>query len=183
MIFMKKILKNFKYNIYYPLAYGVSLVVPIGYVMFDIVDVVFIYFKIVFVMLVVFLFKIFLFADIVMINILFLVTITIPIIGLISLYRDEYKGWILSEYLIKERVLKFYRIDVSHVKNISDSKYRELLKLHRKFGRYNNENMLVYIKDEELIKEYKRYNKKWMLIAILVFLLNCLIVYVMINYS
>lgn len=176
---MKKLLTKIQYNFYYPLAYGLSLIIPITpSKLFGLVDVIF---GVSFVILITFPF-IFI-QNAVLPNIFFTIFIIVSVIRLFYILKNEDKGWIFSNYLIKERVLKYYRIDVSCEKNISDTKYRELLKLHRKFGRYNDKNKLIYIEDETLIKEFKKYNRKWISRAILYILINALFVYLMINQS
>ncbi len=102
------------------------------------------------------------------------------VIGFIKWYKYFEK---LIFLLDKTRVEKLYRIKVRDTDMDSEKFYWTAIKMHRKYGKYeeyqkcDRQNKLRYIEDQELIKEYKLYNRKWMVISFLHVLVAVLYLY------
>jgi hypothetical protein len=87
-------------------------------------------------------------------------------------------------YVDKLRAEKYYRIKIPSNKGDDSLYFVEAIRLHRKYGKYDEYNKfdrqlgrLKYIEDKELIKEYRRFNRKWELIAAIYILLHILAIY------
>lgn len=83
----------------------------------------------------------------------------------------------------KLRAERYYRIKIPSEK-VDDYLYiSDAIDLHRKYGKYGEYEQkdrrakLRYIEDKELIKEYRRFNRKWEMIAGIYIVLHIVAIY------
>ncbi|MEI6346494.1 MAG: hypothetical protein WCP69_00985 [Bacteroidota bacterium] len=86
-------------------------------------------------------------------------------------------------YVDRLRTERYYRIKIPSEK-VDDYLYiSDAIDLHRKYGKYgeyeqkDRQAKLRYIEDQDLIKEYRRFNRKWEMIAVIYILLHVLAIY------
>ncbi len=83
----------------------------------------------------------------------------------------------------KLRVEKYYRVIIPSDKTHDYNFFCDAIRLHRKYGQYGeygkNDKILKlrYLEDKELIKEYRRFNRKWEFIAIVYMIIHVIVVY------
>ena len=87
--------------------------------------------------------------------------------------------------IYKLRVEKYYRIQIPNDKINDFSFLTEAIRLHRKYGKdkeyskYDRQvGRLKYIDDQSLIKEFRRFNRKWLFISVVYILLHVLAIFI-----
>jgi len=90
----------------------------------------------------------------------------------------------ITDYVDRLRAEKYYRIKIPSNKADDSLYFVEAIRLHRKYGKFDEYDKfdrqagrLKYIEDQSLIKEYRRFNRKWEMIAIIYILLHVLAIY------
>ena len=86
-------------------------------------------------------------------------------------------------YIYKLRAEKYYKIIIPD-NDISDYSFLlEAIRLHRKYGQYGEYEKkdklfkkIRYLEDKELIREYRRFNRKWVFIALVYMLIHVIVV-------
>lgn len=87
-------------------------------------------------------------------------------------------------YICKLRAEKYYKIILPD-NNISDYSFiLEAIRLHRKYGQYGDYEKkdktfkkIRYLEDEKIIKEYRRFNRKWEFIALVYIIIHVVAVF------
>ena len=101
--------------------------------------------------------------------ILFISILIASILFIIIIIYNNY----IQKFLDKIWAEKYYWLDINSHK---EEHYSELIRTHRNVSKYNR---LKYMKNKSLVDEYKKYNMKWRLIAVIYILITTFNVYLL----